>query len=80
MSKAKKLAAPSMLSLGIVFLLIGFVQQDFRLSFESGMFNLGLIFTLSGLVAAGLEKKYGKPAKEDEGPLGEAFKEDQDED
>ena len=51
MENVKKFAPPSILVLGIVFLLIGFVQQGFTLSFDSGMFNLGVIFTLSGLVA-----------------------------
>ena len=51
MENLKKYAPPSILVLGIVFLLIGFVQQDFTFSFDSGMFNMGIIFTLSGLVA-----------------------------
>jgi len=53
----KKNVGRSFLGLGLVFLVIGFVQQDMTLSFESGMFNLGLIFTLSGLVAMVLEKR-----------------------
>lgn len=43
--------------IGLVFLLIGFVQQDLTFSFESGLFNLGVIFTLSGLAAVALRKK-----------------------
>jgi len=43
--------------LGLIFLIIGFVLQDFSFSFESGLFNLGLIFTLSGLVATALSQK-----------------------
>ncbi len=57
MENMKKYAPPSILVLGIVFLLIGFVQQDFTFSFDSGMFNLGIIFTLSGLVASATKKK-----------------------
>lgn len=49
-------AAPGFLSIGIVFLIIGFVQQGFRISFESGFFTLGLIFVLGGLVGLYLKK------------------------
>ena len=54
---AKKTIGPSMLALGLIFLVIGFVQQGFTLSFESGFFNMGLIFTLSGLVASALNNR-----------------------
>jgi len=53
----KRFAAPSILSIGVIFLLIGLVQQGFALNFQSGLFNLGVIFTLSGLVAAALGRK-----------------------
>jgi len=53
----KKNIGRSFLSLGVVFLIIGFVQQDFTLSFKSGSFNLGVIFCLSGIVSSILEKK-----------------------
>ena len=43
--------------MGLVFLLIGFVQQDFTLSFDSGFFNLGVIFTLSGLAGIALNRR-----------------------
>jgi len=56
----KKTAGPGLLALGLVFLAIGFVQQDFSLSFESGFFNLGIIFTLSGIVAIALDRKAEK--------------------
>jgi len=48
---------PTFTTLGIIFLAVGFAQQEFTLSFESGMFNMGLIFFLSGLVATAIEKK-----------------------
>ena len=51
------------LSIGIIFLIAGFVQQDFSLSFESGLFNLGVIFTLSGIVSVIIKKK-SKPDDE----------------
>ena len=57
MDNLKKTAPVSFLTLGIVFLIIGFVQQNFTFSFTSGLFNLGLIFTLSGLVATYLSRK-----------------------
>ncbi|MFQ5821340.1 MAG: hypothetical protein ACE5I5_15250 [Candidatus Heimdallarchaeota archaeon] len=57
MQNLKRNVPASFLALGIVFLLIGFVQQDFTFSFNSGFFNLGVIFTLSGLVAAALRRK-----------------------
>ena len=56
MADMKKTAGPGLLSLGLVFLAIGFVQQGFSLSFESGFFNLGIIFTLSGIVAVALDR------------------------
>lgn len=56
MEKIKRSAAPSFLTLGIVFVIIGFVQQGFTLSFESGFFSLGIIFVLSGLAARFLQR------------------------
>jgi hypothetical protein len=50
MDKIKRSAPPSILTIGVVFLIIGFVQQGFTFSFTSGLFSLGFIFTLSGLV------------------------------
>ena len=60
MADMKKTAGPGLLALGLVFLAIGFVQQGFSLSFESGLFNLGIIFTLSGIVAVALEQRSQK--------------------
>ena len=56
MDKVKQSAPPGFLTLGIIFFIIGFVQQDFTFSFESGFFSLGVIFILSGLVAYFLQK------------------------
>ncbi len=56
MDKIGNSAAPGFLTIGIVFLIIGFVQQGFRISFESGFFTLGLIFVLGGLVGYVLRK------------------------
>ncbi len=53
----KKNIGKSFLTLGIIFLIIGFVQQGMKFSFESGMFNLGFIFVLSGLASITLKKK-----------------------
>jgi len=53
----KKMIGPSFLALGLVFLAIGLVQQKFALTFESGAFNMGLIFVLSGLVASALDRR-----------------------
>ena len=44
------------LTIGLIFLAIGIVIQRFQFNFESGMFNLGLIFTLSGLAALGIDR------------------------
>jgi len=44
------------LAIGLVFLVAGFVTQGFTLSFESGLFNLGVIFTLSALATLGLDR------------------------
>jgi len=57
MANTKKTIGPGFLALGLVFLTIGFVQQGFSLSFESGFFNLGVIFTLSGAAAIALNRK-----------------------
>ena len=56
----KNKVGPTFITLGLIFLIIGFVQQEFTLSFESGMFNMGLIFFLSGLVATAIEKRIQK--------------------
>ncbi len=53
----KKKVGSSFLALGIVFLIIGFIQQEMILFFESGMFHLGLMFTLGGLAAVVLDKR-----------------------
>lgn len=39
------------LTFGLIFLAAGIVTQGFTFSFESAMFNLGLIFSLSGLAS-----------------------------
>ena len=57
MENLKRYAPPSILAIGIVFLLIGFVQQGFTFSFDSGFFSLGVIFTLSGLVVSVFRRK-----------------------
>ena len=57
----KKTLGPSFLTLGLAFLVIGWVQQGLTLSFESGLFNLGLIFSLSGAVATVLERRAEQP-------------------
>ena len=48
----------SFLTIGLVFLVIGFVQQDFQISFESGFFILGLFFVLGGTCCLRFEKKF----------------------
>jgi hypothetical protein len=57
MNTTKKLIGPAFLTLGLAFLAIGFVQQGMTFSFESGLFNLGIIFVLSGIVASALERR-----------------------
>ena len=59
----KKNTDKAFLSIGIIFLIVGFVQQDFTISFKSGLFNIGVIFTLSGLAAIALEKKRNQDKK-----------------
>ena len=44
------------LVLGLIFLTIGFVRQGFAFNFQSGFFNLGVIFTLSGGVSFALNR------------------------
>ena len=60
MDHIKRTIGPSLLALGLIFLVIGFVQQGFVLSFESGFFNLGVIFSLSGIVASALSQRSRK--------------------
>jgi hypothetical protein len=57
MKNAKLKTAQSFTIIGLIFLAFGFVQQDFALSFESGMFNLGLIFTLGGFAGIAIDKR-----------------------
>ena len=57
MKNATLKAAQSFTTIGLIFLVAGLVQQGFALSFESGMFNLGLIFTLGGLAAIAIDKR-----------------------
>ena len=57
MENLTRYAPPSILTIGIIFLLIGCVQQGFTFSFESGMFSMGVIFTLSGLAASALRRR-----------------------
>lgn len=57
MDDMKKTIGPSFLALGLVFLAIGFVQQEFLFSFESGFSNLGVILALSGAVASALNRR-----------------------
>ena len=44
MKRSKKDIARLFLLVGVVFLIIGLVQQNFLLTFKSGLFNLGVIF------------------------------------
>jgi len=57
MKRSKKDIARLFLLVGVVFLIIGLAQQNFLLTFKSGFFNLGVIFTISGLVATAMAKK-----------------------
>ena len=57
MDKISNSAAPGFLTIGIVFLIIGFVQQGFTISFESGFFILGLFFVLGALIGYVLRKR-----------------------
>ena len=60
MGALRKTVGPGFLAIGLIFLAIGFVQQEFSLTFESGLFNMGLIFTLSGIVASALNRRAGQ--------------------
>jgi hypothetical protein len=46
------------LTIGLIFLIVGLVHQEFAVNFESGFFNLGIIFTLSGAVSWVITRKY----------------------
>jgi len=52
MDEMRRKAPTSFLTLGVIFLLVGFVQQGFAIDFTSGLFSLGFIFALSGLVTS----------------------------
>ena len=51
---------PGFIKIGAVFLIIGFVQQGYRLTFENGFFSLGLIFLLAGGVSVLLNRDEDK--------------------
>lgn len=42
--------------IGIIFIITGFIQQDFKFNFSSGLFNMGIIFTISGLATLVAQK------------------------
>jgi hypothetical protein len=51
MESLKRIAPSALLTIGVVLLVIGFVQQGYTLSVESGFFTVGVILTVSGFVA-----------------------------
>jgi len=57
MRDMRKAIGPGFLALGLVFLVVGFVQQGCTFSFKSGFFNLGVIFALSGAVTSALGRR-----------------------
>ena len=57
MDEVKEKAPASFLALGVIFLVVGFVQQGMVIDFSSGLFSLGFIFTLSGLVTWRMQRK-----------------------
>jgi hypothetical protein len=63
MKQKNQSISASFVVLGLVFLVIGFVQQGYQINFESGFFNLGLFFTLGGLAAYVLRRKLGDSEK-----------------
>jgi len=62
MKMIKRGLGKKMLTLGLIFIGIGFVLQGLTFNFESGLFKLGLIFSLSGIAAIGFDRI--KAAKE----------------
>ncbi len=60
MAKTKQAVSASLLAIGIVFLIIGFVKQGMTIDFASSIFSLGVIFTISGLVARVMGKRSDK--------------------
>ncbi len=63
MKRINQSISSSFLVLGLVFLVIGFVQQGYQISFESGSFNLGFFFMLGGLAAYVLRRNSGDSEK-----------------
>jgi len=59
MKRINKSLPTSFITLGAVFLILGFVQQGLAINFESGFFTIGLLFILGGLAALFLNKKVG---------------------
>ena len=57
MERINKSLPNSFITLGVVFLIIGFIQQEFSINFESGFFTLGLFFVVGGLAALFLNKR-----------------------
>ena len=60
MDDKKRAVGPTFFAMGLVFLAIALVQQGFALTFGSGIFNLGVMFTLSGIVASALDRRSQK--------------------
>jgi hypothetical protein len=63
MERINKSVPASFITLGVVFLILGFVQKDFLISFESGFFILGLLFLVGGFAAFILNRRKNESDK-----------------
>jgi hypothetical protein len=57
MKQMNQSISSSFVVLVLVFLIIGFVQQGYQISFDSGFFNLGLFFLLGETCYLRFKKK-----------------------
>lgn len=60
MERFNKSLPTSFVTLGAVFLVLGFVQQGLAINFESEFFTLGILFIVGGLATLFLEKNRGE--------------------
>ena len=61
MKRINKSLPTSFITLGAVFLILGFIQQGLVINFESGFFTLGLLFVVGGLAGLFLNKRESNP-------------------
>jgi len=60
MNKAPKSVGGKFITLGLIFIAIGFAMEGLQFNFENDLFNVGLIFTVAGLAVVGFHRLKSK--------------------